>query len=186
MYKPGPALQNADRTIEIIDDDEPSVIYVKGNIGPNRPNDGLAEDLIVKPADRGKVSAVPAFAGTGIPFASGLQVEMSVLANAGAFPRDPVDARMVKEYMNGTGFYPTDENELCGHPGPTDCGFPTMNKGTPPTDTDGDGMPDAWEKANGLDPNDPSDAHGDINKDEYKNIENYINSFYAQDGSYQG
>ena len=42
-------------------------------------------------------------------------------------------------------------------------------------DTDGDGMPDAWEQANGLDPNDPSDANGDINGDGYTNIEKWIN-----------
>lgn len=36
-------------------------------------------------------------------------------------------------------------------------------------------MPDAWETANGLNPNDPSDANGDINGDGYTNIEKYIN-----------
>ena len=42
-------------------------------------------------------------------------------------------------------------------------------------DADGDGMPDQWEKDNGLDPNNPSDANGDINGDGYTNIEKYIN-----------
>ena len=36
-------------------------------------------------------------------------------------------------------------------------------------------MPDAWEKKNGLNPNDPSDANGDITGDGYTNIEKYIN-----------
>ena len=53
-------------------------------------------------------------------------------------------------------------------------GYPEY-KGTPYTDTDGDGMPDAWEKKYGLNPNDPSDANGDINGDGYTNIEMYIN-----------
>lgn len=42
-------------------------------------------------------------------------------------------------------------------------------------DADGDGMPDEWEKANGLNPNDPTDANGDTNGDGYTNIEKYIN-----------
>ncbi len=53
-------------------------------------------------------------------------------------------------------------------------GYPEY-KGTPYVDSDGDGMPDAWEIANGLNPNDPSDANGDINGDGYTNIEKYIN-----------
>lgn len=53
-------------------------------------------------------------------------------------------------------------------------GYPEY-KGEPRVDTDGDGMPDAWETANGLNPNDASDANGDINGDGYTNIEKYIN-----------
>lgn len=53
-------------------------------------------------------------------------------------------------------------------------GYPDY-KGTPYIDTDKDGMPDAWEKKYGLNPNDPSDANGDMNGDGYTNIETYIN-----------
>ena len=53
-------------------------------------------------------------------------------------------------------------------------GYPEY-KGTPYVDTDGDGMPDEWEIANGLNPNDPSDANGDVTGDGYTNIEKYIN-----------
>lgn len=53
-------------------------------------------------------------------------------------------------------------------------GYPEY-KGEPRVDTDGDGMPDAWEVANGLNPNDPTDAKGDINGDGYTNIEKWIN-----------
>ncbi len=53
-------------------------------------------------------------------------------------------------------------------------GYPEY-KGTPYVDTDKDGMPDEWEKANGLNPNDPSDANKDCTGDGYTNIEKYIN-----------
>ena len=53
-------------------------------------------------------------------------------------------------------------------------GYPVY-KGKPYKDSDGDGMPDTWEKANGLNPNDASDANKDINGDGYTNIEKYIN-----------
>lgn len=53
-------------------------------------------------------------------------------------------------------------------------GYPEY-KGTPRVDTDGDGMPDEWEIANGLDPKDPSDANKDCTGDGYTNIEKYIN-----------
>lgn len=53
-------------------------------------------------------------------------------------------------------------------------GYPEY-KGEPRVDTDGDGMPDDWEIAAGLNPNDPSDANGDCTGDGYTNIEKYIN-----------
>lgn len=54
-------------------------------------------------------------------------------------------------------------------------GYPDY-KGTPYMDTDKDGMPDSWEKAHKLNPNDASDAVLDRDKDGYTNIEEFINS----------
>lgn len=53
-------------------------------------------------------------------------------------------------------------------------GYPEY-KGTPYQDTDKDGIPDAWELKNGLNPKDASDA-AKISKNGYANIENYLNS----------
>ena len=53
-------------------------------------------------------------------------------------------------------------------------GYPNYT-GKPYVDTDGDGLPDSWETAHGLNPNDVSDAVGDLNGDGYTNIEDFIN-----------
>jgi hypothetical protein len=54
-------------------------------------------------------------------------------------------------------------------------GYPEYQAWKPYVDTDGDGMPDEWEKQYGLNPNDASDAVKDCNGDGYTNIEKYIN-----------
>jgi hypothetical protein len=55
-------------------------------------------------------------------------------------------------------------------------GYPEYRKWKPYQDTDMDGMPDAWERIHGLNPNNPADANDDMNGDGYTNIEKYINS----------
>ncbi|MBI4612230.1 MAG: alginate lyase family protein [Planctomycetes bacterium] len=42
-----------------------------------------------------------------------------------------------------------------------------------PLDSDGDGMPNAWEISYGLNPNDPSDATGDPDRDGRTNLQEY-------------
>ena len=59
----------------------------------------------------------------------------------------------------------TDPSEVGGWP---------EYKGTPYKDSDGDGMPDDWEKVHGLNPKDASDATSDLNGDGYSNIEKFI------------
>lgn len=105
-----------------------------------------------------------------------------VLQYAGAsLKRDAVDAQMVADTRNGTAAYGNkgiidsqDDLKPSGAAA-TWSAWPTLNSATRPTDTDGDGMPDAWEKANGLDPNDASDANT-LNADGYTMLEVYMNS----------
>jgi hypothetical protein len=52
--------------------------------------------------------------------------------------------------------------------------------GTPYTDQDQDGMEDAWEVANGLDPNDSNDRNGDLNGDGYTNLESFLHALTQQ------
>ena len=53
-------------------------------------------------------------------------------------------------------------------------GYPDY-KGKAYKDSDNDGIPDAWEKKYGLNPNDASDANKDANGDGYTNLEKYFN-----------
>lgn len=107
-----------------------------------------------------------------------------VLKEAGAiYPgRDAVDSRVVDTVLNRTGRVIDDEDEVGG--------WPLLEADTPPIDSDEDGMPDDWESARGLNPSDPSDRNGDRNRDEYTNLEEYLNwlirpsvSFRVSEGS---
>lgn len=108
-----------------------------------------------------------------------------VLEYAGAsLYRDDVDARYMKEAREGTATY---TGSVTGTQGLVDLvsdvngytheNFPTAQR-PEGYDTDQDGMPDEWEKAHGLDPNDAADALA-YSLDErgmYQNIELYCNS----------
>ena len=108
-----------------------------------------------------------------------------VLAYAGAsLYRDEVDARYMEEAKTGTAKY---KGSITLSPGIIDKvadvnGYTEANfgKGSRPADfdTDKDGIPDEWEKANGLNPNDASDAltYSLDEKGYYTNIEVYANS----------
>ena len=111
-----------------------------------------------------------------------------VLDGAGAtLPRrDPVDKRIVNEARTGTATYEGSTYAAINrtgisHPsGIIDTqadagGLPAYNSSTPPTDTDHDGMPDEWETANGLNPNDAADRNN-LAGDGYTMLEKYLNS----------
>lgn len=94
--------------------------------------------------------------------------------------RDYSDCYMVDE-VNSLG----KQGELLANEENLPYGTPdkwTVWSGNKKIDSDGDGMPDAWEKANGTDPN--KDDALVIAANGYANIENYINSITVADRDY--
>ena len=98
--------------------------------------------------------------------------------------RDEVDERHTTEARNGTATYTGSVSGLPGIidivsdvNGYTEATFPTGQR-PDGFDTDRDGMPDAWETANGLNPNDASDAWAYTIDPQgwYPNVEVYLNS----------
>lgn len=113
----------------------------------------------------------------------------SVLENAGASlpKRDAIDLRIIKEVKKGYATFegPTyktdhkvkDTNKITGIIDSQENvgGWPKLKSKPAPKDTDHDGMPDAWEKKHGLDPNNSEDRNK-VNSDGYTMLEVYINS----------
>lgn len=108
-----------------------------------------------------------------------------VLAYGGAsLYRDEIDARYMEEAKTGTAQYkgsitqsPGIIDKVSDVNGYTESTFGTASRPTD-FDTDKDGIPDAWELANGLNPNDDSDAltYSLDGKGYYTNLEVYANS----------
>ena len=126
------------------------------------------------------------------------QAYEKVLAYAGAsLHRDTFDDLMVSDTREGLATYTGAGN----HKGiidsqednrPADASddwsaWPTLNSAPAPADTDLDGMPDDWETANGLNPNDASDG-AITTSDGYTNLEHYLNSIVAgiTEAQYEG
>ncbi|MET0308274.1 MAG: pectate lyase [Sphingomonas sp.] len=90
-----------------------------------------------------------------------------VLAFAGASKaRDAVDARVVTGVRDRTGRQIDSQRDVGG--------WPELRSLPAPKDSDGDGMPDAWEKAHGLNPRDARDGNADRNGDGWTNIEEWL------------
>lgn len=153
----------------------PSKIYLAGNATDRCPQtcDGehwrfafisgqtLAFDTL---ADPGPYRAGSAFATASVSTLPTSQVREAVLASVGATVprRDAVDERLVREVREGTGGLGIQSS------------LPDLCQGTAPADSDGDGMPDGWEQAQGLNPQDGSDG-ARVSGDGYTHLEHYIN-----------
>ncbi|ADQ05621.1 Pectinesterase [Caldicellulosiruptor owensensis OL] len=171
-YKPGPGTQDSvkSRIANPTPNGYPSSWYVSGNVleGNNEVTTNNEAGIIAS-GQYTKLTEPVDIPGS-VTVQDAQTAYQEVLAKAGAvYPkRDAVDARLVNEVKNGLGRFINTEAEVGG--------YPELSTVQAPQDSDHDGMPDSWEIANGLNPNDPSDRNGYKFGNGYTNLENYLNS----------
>lgn len=89
-----------------------------------------------------------------------------VQSGVGAKPADAVDQRVLQEVLLNGGKIVNSQEEVGG--------WPTLKgKRKVAKDSDGDGVPDRWEKRNGMDKNNPADG-ATLRADGYSNLEHYL------------
>lgn len=114
-----------------------------------------------------------------LPEQSAADAYKSVIASVGAsYRRDTLDARVLWNVAKGNGNV-IDVQGGYPHGTPfeqTINAWPFLKSLPAPLDADQDGMPDAWEKKNGLNANNPKDATAFTLSKTYSNIEVYVNS----------
>jgi len=101
--------------------------------------------------------------------------------------RDQLDSIIIADTEKGTASYTgsglskgminTQDDIKDGISG-SESPWPYLSSAAVPTDTDQDGIPDEWENANELDPNNAADGKT-VCSDGYTNLEHYLNSLVA-------
>lgn len=190
-FKSGPATNSSkkNRIVEIDDSNvagyTPGQWYIEGNYMNGYPAisaDNWAGGVQGVDSKVAGVRATSPFTFASVTTETAEDAYISVLAKAGAnFPKaDTVDKRIISEvksgicafggsYYNGSSTIKTGIIDSAANVG----GWPILNSLPAPVDTDKDGMPDDWEAARGLNPNDAADRNALISG--YTVLEKYIN-----------
>lgn len=184
-YKPGPAAPAELKFVHASYQKENSKgtgqWYLNGNImeGDNSLTKKNSRGLDLSEAGYPKNAEADAAFKISSPLSeqSAKDAYEAVLKYAGAIlpKRDKVDERIIIETKTGTAM----GKGVFGKSGIIDLpivvgGWPEYKSLPAPTDTDSDGMPDEWEKKNGLNPADASDRNNTDAKG-YTMLENYLN-----------
>jgi hypothetical protein len=153
--------------------------YLRGNYFENAPPEYNKDNYtaITYTNSGGYNSTTRALFEYDKPFVFGENIPMTqkpakaydlVLNLSGAsLVRDAIDAREVNDVRKGTGKLIDSQKEVGG--------WPEYKSKPAPADSDRDGMPDDWEKKNGLNPNDSSDGNLYTKNKNFTNLEVYLN-----------
>lgn len=184
VFAPGPSTPANMPGVRVFNDlDDGTRVFVSDNEAPapagdgqwaavhvGYPREGATAALFGIHEDRYRAEApVNALTITTAPVED---VAEMVLAGAGAHPHDATDLRLAAEFRSRTGAQGAPDR---GHETP----FEPPAPGEPEADSDGDGMPDAWEIEHGLDPANPADAWDDRDGDGLLNLEEYLHERLA-------
>lgn len=175
-FKPGPATSKS-ASKEFHEPYKPfSNYYISGNVMHGNSeitgNNVLGLDIDDFPVDSFLVSE-PYRISDYVPLSAEVAFE-EVVKHAGAsLKRDAVDIRIMEEVQKGT--FTFGEKGIINSQNDVG-GWPELESAEYPRDSDNDGIPDVWEKANGLDSNNPDDAAVMSVSDDYANIEVWFNS----------
>jgi hypothetical protein len=154
-------------------------IYAAGNLRLDAPAGWDDEGLC---ASRGYGPEIFEAVRVGTPFPApavtptpveDLKAELSATVGATRPVRDAVDRRVLGLIERGEGGIIDSQADVGG--------WPALASADPPADDDADGMPDAWERAHGLDPSDGDDHRADADGDGYTNLEEWLNETDPRD-----
>ncbi len=171
----------------------PAHVYLSGNVmhGNATVTRNNWEGIKIQSGSTSDIMSRTRFVPTGYENTTTLTMHTAesafnkVVEYAGAsYKRDAIDQRIANEAKNGTYTYNGSNGSSNGLiDSQTDVGgWPEYNSKEKLQDTDDDGMPDVWETANGLDPNDSGDvsAYSIDTNNYYTNIEVYANSLVEE------
>lgn len=193
-YKPGPAHPDDNVLIELSNARKgkqltsPSIWFMKGNVMESvKTKDNWAlisnkTDFSIEQQKTDKRLQTSDFQEYLVKAESAKKAYRHVLERAGTIHRDAVECRVVEDVRSGQPKY---QGLSAQKPGIIDCpadadGWPQYADSEPVVDNDHDGMADEWERAHGLDPNNPDDRNNVISKAGYTALEVYLNSLMGE------
>lgn len=168
-YRLGPSKLNPDGVIFDVWADD-TRMYVAGNVVEGFPDVSAdnAKGVRFKKGDAKAVLVEKPFDVAPVKREGAEDAFARVLKESGATlpKRDAVDARIIADVENRTGSIINSQAEVGG--------WPKLTSAKAPEDSDGDGIPEDWERKHGLDPDDVGDGAVAKEPGGYTNLEIYL------------
>jgi pectate lyase len=195
-YKPGPATQPGEVSYRIAnpsfrDENDVGKWYIAENVveGNSEVSDDNWNGGVQTKISSARIKLEKPWPSMPIRQQKAVEAYQIVLDHAGAIlpERDVIDSRIIREVSGGYATFEgasykqehqvADPRLICGIIDTQEDvgGWPELKSAPAPEDSDHDGMPDAWEQKNGLDPANPDDRNR-IAENGYTMLEVYLNS----------